>query len=187
MKRLFTLLISILIGFTTFSQNQDIEILVDYDEGYNFAPLNSFTFVEENFTADTEPRTLAIYSMVKNSVLYEMDVRGVELDDVEPDFLVNYEVFGNFEGEMQADADDDPPFRYMLGDEDLTMEEVLTEGTIVISIVDAKTGEPVWEGYAINVVDFEVENLRKVQVSIRKAVNRVINELDHVMDGGNSE
>lgn len=167
--------------FTLLSINfvnaQASDIIIDQDKEFNYSEFSSFTFMDEDFTAETDPKVLALYSMVKNALLYEMDIRDIVLNDSNPAFYINYLIFEENNGDSEADVDDQSLFRFHKEGGAVNKAD-LSEGTLIISIIDNASGEPVWEGYAPGLVDKAEENLRKSQVRIRKAVHQMVKELE---------
>ncbi len=82
---------------------------------------------------------------VKHAIKHELISEGYEMDEENPDFLVSYLVF-NKDGKLKGDfVEDDENLAATTID---TPEEFdVSEGTLLVSVIDRETGETVWSGF----------------------------------------
>ena len=112
-------------------------------------------------------------NMVEQSIVYEMDTYGYEMDKENGELLVNVMVF---------DENYDDKIGYMPGyrmDEDFGIDsnilDQVGDGTLVISMTDVSEGATVWTGFVTNAIDKEA-NLREQQRDVRQSVNAALEQ-----------
>lgn len=107
---------------------------------------------------------------VKHAIKHELISQGYEMDDSNPDFLVSYVVF-NEEGKITGDYGND---NNNVAGIDRAEEYEVSEGTLLVSVVDSESGETVWSGFN----DGAFKNKQKIEESI--VIRAVSNVLDRM-------
>ncbi|MGB3181194.1 MAG: DUF4136 domain-containing protein [Cyclobacteriaceae bacterium] len=177
MKRNFLTFLALVLAIPVLAQNDDtkdpgdIKIDVRYLEDADFKDYDSYQFVTSTGNMD-ESSWVAMNSipsaMIEDAMEHEMDASGMSSSmGNEADVIVNYHLFSN-EWEPKAYmVSDNAVFLYM--SEKNNGEAPLENGTLVMNIMDAQTGEIIWEGYAMGVVDSK-SDLRTQRKQIRMGV-----------------
>jgi hypothetical protein len=150
---------------------QDIEV---YDRLRDDAAIGEYnTYAMGNAFTGAENQEWVKYSslinnMVENSIVYEFDTYGFDLDEENGELVVNFMVF---------DEAYDDKVGYMPGyriDDEFGLDEnllnKLDDGSLMISMSDVSEGATVWTGFVPNAVDKDA-NLRQQQKDIRQAVS----------------
>lgn len=123
---------------------------------------------------------LVLKDQIRNAVKHEMASRGYTHTTSSPDLVVNFRVFDkateiqNLQGLGDA--------YWGAGEADrFTQETVsLKEGSVIVHIVNRKTGELVWQGYASGLMDGNVFNKDKDKIS--EAVSMIFDTYNHRAD-----
>lgn len=111
-------------------------------------------------------------SMIENAMVYEFDTYGYTMNKEKGELIVNFMVF---------DEAYDDKISYMPGyrvdEDDIGMDNnilnLISEGTLVISMTDISEGATVWTGFVTNAVD-KSASLREQQKGIRQSVNKAM-------------
>ena len=177
MKKVKLVLMIWLAGFTAFSQS----ITVESDENLraDFSDIKTF-----GFTSQVDDRLdpglyflndLAFKSEIRQAVESELMGLGYTKATSEPDMIVNFRVFQEpvtikgFEGLGTT---------YWTGstvrDPDSATEYDLKAGTLMVHLVNRKTGELVWQGFASGLIDND--KFIKDQVKVREAVSMIFDQ-----------
>jgi len=80
-----------------------------------------------------------------------MEGRGYRRDDVNPDLLVAYKIFDRSTQIKGFNAEPTTTTTSEVRQPQDTITYALKPGTVLITMVDAKTSQVVWEGYASGV------------------------------------
>lgn len=119
-----------------------------------------------------------VNTTVKASLKEELEARGYRQNDVRPDLLVTYRVLER-QARMKGYVNDVPTM--VTGKEVRTPSDttthVLEPGTLIISLIDTKTSEVVWDGFASGLVRdnaFITEETR-----IKEAVHLIMEEFKY--------
>jgi len=170
------ILLLIFVTFTTQAQDEDLNIKIDAAENVDLSEFDSYFWVTDY--ANGEDLWITVNKiqgeMIKDAVEYEMDVKGLEWSPENPDLLVNFHIFDRAFDKNFYTGNAPYEYRYM---EKQSMVEDIEDGTIVITMIDKKTGKSVWEGYATVGVE-EDESLRAQQADIRQAVSGIIDRFN---------
>ena len=122
---------------------------------------------------------LMVNSAVRNSVTEEMEARGYRKNDVRPDLIVAYRVLER-RARMKGYINDQPTM--VTGGKEVrtpsdTTTHILEPGTLIISLIDAKTSEVVWDGFASGLVR---ENaFITEETKIKEAVHLIMEEFKY--------
>lgn len=96
----------------------------------------------------------AVNEAIKSSLSEELQSRGYRQNDARPDLLVTYRVLER-EARMKGYVNDVPTM--VTGGREVrtpadTTTHVLMPGTLIISLIDTKTSEVIWDGFASGLV-----------------------------------
>lgn len=97
---------------------------------------------------------MVVNEAIKNSLTDELQARGYRQNDVRPDLLVTYRVLER-QARMKGFINDVPTM--VTGGKEIrtpkdTTTHTLLPGTLLISLIDTKTSEVVWDGFASGLV-----------------------------------
>lgn len=121
----------------------------------------------------------AVNTTIKGSLSEELQARGYRQNDVKPDLLVAYRVLER-QARMKGFINDVPTM--VTGGKEVrtpsdTTTYVLEPGTLIISLIDTKTSEVVWDGFASGLVRnnaFITE-----EAKIKEAVHLIMEEFKY--------
>lgn len=119
-----------------------------------------------------------VNTTIKNAVTEELTARGYRENVIRPDLLVTYRVLER-QARMKGYINDVPT---MVGTKEVreakdTTTHVLLPGTLVISLIDTKTSEVIWDGFASGLVR---ENaFITEETKIKEAVHLILEEFKH--------
>lgn len=179
MKRNFLTLLALIIAIPVLAQDKttnpaDIKIEVRYLENADFETFDSYKFVTDmgNMNENSWVAMNAVPSaMIEDALEYEMDASGMSNSLAsDSDIIINYHLFSNEWEPSAYMVSDNAIFLYM--SQNKNEDSRLEEGTLVMNVMDAKSGQIVWEGYAMGVVD-DNGDLRKKRSQIRMAVSEL--------------
>ncbi|MEQ8469914.1 MAG: DUF4136 domain-containing protein [Marinoscillum sp.] len=206
MKSVTTFLITTVLSFTLFAQEQEVETYSldnlddpkDYDSYAFLSQQNNpdlpGVLVEESSVITSEHENLLTVEytttgwenafpeesdMIKESIGYELDLMDMDRDRQDPDVLIQYHIFNSdyIEDDQYINAVEDYKYVYTKK-EDLLSK--LDDGTVVMSVVDTDENKSVWEGFAYNAYD-ENDPLYEREKNIRQAVEALMEQfaIDH--------
>lgn len=115
---------------------------------------------------------LVLKERIRNAVGYEMDGRGYEKVSQSPDIIVNFRVFDqpttlkgytgygtSYWGSQEVRQPED------------TTSYNVERGTLIVNVIDTKSGETIWRGFASGLMNGTAFN--KEEEKIREAVNLI--------------
>jgi hypothetical protein len=124
---------------------------------------------------------LILKAEVRDAVKHEMDSRGYRYDPTSADLVVNFRVFDKATTVQGLQGLGDGYWSSGEADSFNTPETVnLKEGSVIIHLVDRKTGELVWQGYASGLMDGNV--FKKEKNKITEAVSMIFDSYIHRAD-----
>jgi hypothetical protein len=119
-----------------------------------------------------------VNSTIKSSLKEELEARGYRQNDVKADLIVSYRVLER-QARMKGYINDVPTM--VTGKEVRTPSDttthILQPGTLIISLIDTKTSEVIWDGFASGLVRdnaFITEETR-----IKEAVHLIMEEFKY--------
>lgn len=138
---------------------------------------------------------LALKTRIKDAVAHELKARTMNMDQRNPDILVNFRVFdkavtikdadGYFHDAEYWGTDEVTnnrmgmvPFTTVYNDNDA--EYYLEKGTLMVQILDAKKGIVVWQGYASGLTDGNVFDSNPDHIA--KAARLIFERFDYVLN-----
>ncbi len=124
---------------------------------------------------------LILKSEIRDAVKHEMDSRGYKQATSSADLVVNFRVFDKATTVQGLQGLGDGYWSSGEADRFNSTETVnLKEGSVIIHLVDRKTGEMVWQGYASGLMDGNVFNKEKNKID--EAVSMVFKSYNHRAD-----
>ena len=184
MKKLITLLT--LLSFTTLLYGQDYIVNSDERPNVDMSKYKTYSWashVIDATSASFSLNNLVLKNNIKKTVEEEMEGLGYD-KSTSPDLMVGFVVFDEateFKGFADLQEDD---FYYDYwyafdSDEELGNSETyqLEEGSLLIHMVDVKSGEIVWQGYASGIMDNDVFDFKPNHVA--EAVQLIFEEFDY--------
>jgi hypothetical protein len=157
-----------------------VRVNSDYDERASFRGLRGYawTSTSEGHLVDPAINSDLVARRVKNAIDSELIRRGYERTEFgSADFLVSFQLQAKEKVSVNSTGDYYFGYRhygrYGLGGDISTLHFI--EGTIVIDIVDAATGELIWRGWAVTEMDSE-PGPEQVQEYINESIRRILEE-----------
>ena len=124
---------------------------------------------------------LVLKADIRDAVKHEMDSRGYKHDPSSADLVVNFRVFDKATTVQGLQGLGDGYWSSGEADRFNTRETVnLKEGSVMIHLVDRKTGELVWQGYASGLMDGNAFNKDKNKIA--EAVSMIFDSYTHRAD-----
>ena len=160
MKLSFTLLLTLLtLAMTGCFASREARVESDYSYTGNFRRYRTYDFITgQGLAADTS----RLGEVLREAIRTRMRVQGYRPARSRADLLVNFRVFEGdmrFRGYAQEDLtrwvtagvveDDETPKEERQGYKPVKL--LLTEGTLLVTLIDNKTNRAVWNGYASGV------------------------------------
>jgi hypothetical protein len=157
---------------TAFAQSGNVTVASDKSLTADFSQFKSFDFAKQ--LADDKIQIfflddLVLKGKVKEAVQYELEARGYDQTSNNPDLIVNFQILdesteftgytGVYRDENYWTADEMrkdiiglvPEAEVRTSDNARTYQ--LKEGTLMVHLVDAESGELIWQGYASGILD----------------------------------
>lgn len=126
-----------------------MRVFVDNDYRYSthFKQYQTYAFV------DCVRDTTVICEDVQQAIQYQMRARGYEFNAQKPNVLVNFTIYND---RLKYQGYDQPSLVNWVSTENdnykyQPVKYALGSGTLMISILEAETGEIVWRGYATGI------------------------------------
>lgn len=155
-------------------------VTADYNPNVGFSELRTFALVT--------PRDRASHHLVDDrvraAVVSQLTAKGMtETDREKADVLVGYGVVDHTRAEVYRTGWGWGPewgWRYYRWgvpwplDTRAEIIETYTDGSVVVSMVDAKTHRVVWQGQAADVLSLPVNNPKRADVNIDRAVAKIL-------------
>jgi hypothetical protein len=164
---------------------------IEKDEDTNFGKYKSFTWLHGD-NAKLENQSDLMETKIRNAVTQELEKAGWKKDKNKPDVLLDYDVLVERSTKEKREPVYSQPYsrlvynpytrRYttiyypsqFLGYE--SYEKIIQEGTITITMIDAKTDKVVWQGWTTG----EVNSRNLTSKEIQKAVAGIFKKSDLV-------
>ncbi len=162
-----------------FAQSSSITVDADKQLNTDFSKYKTFAWASQvdsklapgvYFLGD-----LALKERIRNAVGYEMEARGYQKIRQTPDLLVNFRVF-----DQAATIKGYSGYGTTYwGNQEVRQAEDTTSfqvqpGTLIVNVVDTKTGAIVWRGFASGLIDNSV--FEKREDKIKEAVHLIYNQ-----------
>ncbi|GAB3959976.1 hypothetical protein GCM10028805_57070 [Spirosoma harenae] len=183
MKRLF--FVAVLLLATRLTQAQNVTVNSETKPNTDFSRYKTYTWAVQVDNKANQSRYFMndanLKRQVRDAVGFAMDGRGYRLMRQNADLLVNFRVFdkpATIKGYASTGTDYFGPGEVQsLGDE---QDVNVQSGTILINLVDTKTDQVVWTGWASG---FTTSNgFANQQGKIREAVSLIFNQFSSRAD-----
>jgi hypothetical protein len=165
---------------------------VQKDDSIDFSSYKSFAWVDKKSSgkSDDDKRNDLMERKFKEAVTSEMVKQGWRVDNKRPDVLVNYDVLIERSSRRQNDPIYSQPFTrtffnpysgrffniyypsQFMGYDDYA--EPIREGTVTITVTDAKTEKTVWQGWTTD----QVNSHNLTTKEINNAVKSIFRKFD---------
>ena len=157
---------------------------IEKDENANFSKYKSFTWLHGD-NGKLENQSDLMETKIRNAVSKEFEKIGWKESKNRPDVILDYDVLIERTSKTQSDPLYSQPYRRLvynpytrryatiyypsqfLGYD--SYEKVVREGTITVTMIDAKTDKTVWQGWTTE----EVNNRNLTNKEIQKAVANI--------------
>ncbi len=157
---------------------------IEKDENANFSKYKSFTWLHGD-NGKLENQSDLMETKIRNAVSKEFEKIGWKESKNRPDVILDYDVLIERSSRTQSDPLYSQPYRRLvynpytrryatiyypsqfLGYD--SYEKVIREGTITVTMIDAKTDKTVWQGWTTE----EVNNRNLTNKEIQKAVANI--------------
>ena len=157
---------------------------IEKDENANFSKYKSFTWLHGD-NGKLENQSDLMETKIRNAVSKEFEKIGWKESKNRPDVILDYDVLIERSSRTQSDPLYSQPYRRLvynpytrryatiyypsqfLGYD--SYEKVVREGTITVTMIDAKTDKTVWQGWTTE----EVNNRNLTNKEIQKAVANI--------------
>lgn len=185
MKRL-SLVIAFMLCLATMSFAQNIKVNSSQKPDTDFDKYKSFNFASQ-VDQKLDPgfyflNDLALKGMIRESVNHELEGLGYKKTTQAPDLIVNFRVFDKPATITTVnDYGNDYWGISNVRDTRSISTAQVQAGTLVVNMVDRKTGEVVWTGFASGLMDGNLFN--KKEDKVKEAVNLVFDQYKHRADG----
>jgi predicted DNA-binding transcriptional regulator len=149
-------------------------VQTDYDRNFNLANLKTYGFYQQERGARDPLAASPINDRrIHDALIAQLNGNGFTSSDT-PDFLIGYFVSTKAGLDIQ-----DNRFGWFQRRGSVNVEQV-TEGTLVVVFVDAKTKQEVWRGYATGTI-----NPKNLNEDVNKAVTKLVQKFKKNQSGKN--
>ena len=165
---------------------------IEKDDTVDFSKYKTFAWVDKNGLEkkDRDKSNELMEQKFKDAVTTALDKQGWRMDNRRPDVLINYDVLVERSSRRQSDAVYSQPFvrtfynpfarrfynvyypSQFMGYDDYAVP--VREGTVTISMTDAKTDKVVWQGWTTD----EVNSRNLTSKEINSAVKSIFKRFD---------
>jgi hypothetical protein len=171
----------VLLAVATSCMNES-RFLVDYDYSYrgNFKKYSSFTFVD-NMPFDDKDSSMN-NPIIADAIKNQMELHGYRQTKRKPSLLVSYKVFYDdlrFQGFVQPEIEN----WVQTEDDEVGYDPVkynLVKGTLIVQLLEAKTHQTVWQGYASGVFNDKTLGSERY---LKRAVRSIFDKYKLFADG----
>ncbi len=149
-----------------------IRVETDFDPDADFASLKTYKWIEHTKKTDSEMmKDPLIRTHVINAVENEMDAKGYfKAVNENPDFLIAF-----YAGSRKKVDVTHYHYRYgrwgRLRGRDISVRKY-KEGTLIVDIIDARTKQLAWRGWAVSVLHGRENAAEDIQASVKKMLHR---------------
>jgi hypothetical protein len=174
MKHLIKAIILILVSACASSPRN---VVIDYDQDARFSDYLTYYWSDEILSESVNQPLFynsLIKKRIKSAIQLEMDGRGYELNEFDPDLVINAHMI--VEEKTETRNYSSSPYRFYAPDNYKTIN--YKEGTLVIDLIDKERRQLVWQGYYKgSFVDAKTPEERSR--SIRDAVSLIFQKYDY--------
>ncbi len=156
-----------LVFFVFLAGCSSIKVQTNYDDTVDFAPYKTFAFHEESIQVEgTLASRVAVVRAIKDEIENELTSDGYQESKDSPDFLVAFHA-----SVIDPVSVNYNPGRYSAWGSGASMIQTVSEGTLIVDIIDAGSNELVWRGTASGAVE---RGSDKASEKIHDAVHKIM-------------
>ena len=156
-----------LVFFVLLAGCSSIKVQTNYDDTVDFAPYKTFAFHDESIQVEgTLASRVAVVGAIKDELENELTSDGYQESKDSPDFLVAFHA--SVIDPVTANYN---PGRYSAWGSSATMIQTVSEGSLIVDIIDAGSNELVWRGTATGAVE---RGSDKASEKIHDAVHKIM-------------
>ncbi len=181
-----TLCLLVVVAGSSLAQNQNVRVNANKKLNHDFSKYKTFAYASQVDNKLDEGyyflNDLVLKDQIRKAVSYELESRGYKKMSGAADLLINFRVFDKptkIEGYTGYGT------TYFGTNEVREPEDVQTfelqPGSLIVNIVDTKTGQMVWRGFASGLMDGNVFN--KKEDMVKRAVHLIFEEYDFKAEG----
>ena len=170
-RNLFGCCVLLLLGITA-AMAQSVQS--DYDHTFPLAKLHTFSFIQQQ-RGPQDPLAASPINdrRIHDALNSQLQANGYS-ESAQPDFLIGYIVSTKKGLEIQ-----DNRYGWFQRRGNVDVEQV-TEGTLIVVFLDAKTQQEVWRGYATGTI-----NPKNLNNDVNKAVTKLVQKFKKNQAGKN--
>ncbi len=152
----------------------------DFNKKFTFAPLSTWNFANEKVNARDKMGPNEIWdNYLREDLTAELDKLGFSHSHVRPDLIVRYRLGTRQKEHVNVMQDNWPGYMYNRGrwvywrggwGRKTIFRTPYDESTLIVDIVEARTGELVWRGYDRRTIDGKSE--KALKRSVEKLMGR---------------
>ena len=156
-----------LLVFVLLAGCSSIKVQTNYDDAVDFAPYKTFAFHEKSIQVEgTASSRVAVARAIKDEIENELTSDGYQKSKDSPDFLVVFHA--SVIDPVSANYN---PGRYSAWGKGASMIQTVSEGTLIVDIIDAGSNELVWRGTASGAIE---RGSDKASEKIHDAVHKIM-------------
>ena len=153
--------------------SSEIRVSTDFDPDYDLNKYSSFGWLK---TANIELEQNPLYynelndKRIKSAVQEQLKRKGYMLLEAKPDLIVHYHIIVDDQSIVTTD-----PFGYFYSPYWTHLQTTIRqyrEGTLIVDIMDPKTNNLIWRGYAVSPIE-EVYTSSKIDSLVKIAVAKI--------------
>jgi hypothetical protein len=169
------ILLPIILLFSFIGCSPEIQVHSDYDPDYDLWSFRTFDWGQKvNIEEGKNPFHYNELNdkRIKSAVRDELINRGYLLTEVHPDLLLHYHIIVNDKSIMTSEQDDHSYSAWMPVETNIYSYR---EGTLILDLMDSKTKQLVWRGWAISPLhsSYKPEEIEKL---IKTAVGKIFRQ-----------
>jgi hypothetical protein len=144
----------------------------DYDRGFRFSELKTFSFAKQNRAA-TDPLSSDTLNdgRIRNGLESQLTASGFRMETEKADFVIAYYVTTKNKFNVQ-DFGYGPPRWF--GNRDIRLNQY-SEGTLMVDFIDAKSNQVIWRGRASGTLEMKGVD-KKISKSVEKLVKQFLKD-----------
>jgi hypothetical protein len=156
-----------------FACTSEIQVKTDYDPDYDLWTYKTFDWGQKlNIEEGKNPLYYneLIDKRIKSAVKNQLTMRGYRLTDSRPDLILHYRITVDDKSTRVSPRDSYQESSFWLRME--TNMYTYREGTLILDLMDSKTCNLIWRGWAVSVVDDSYTS-EEVDRMIKTAVAKI--------------
>ena len=169
MKNWIWIIVPICLGCNTI-----LKVYSDYDRSYDLRTFKTYQWAEVH---ELESKNNPLYfneltdKRIKSISDKQLKLKGFSLVDDKPDVIIHYHIMVNDRYSLSSD-----PYglygSYWTRPGGNTILYMYKEGILIIDMMDSKSNNLVWRGYAVSVLEDDEEEIS--ELTLNKAIARIL-------------